>query len=476
MTTRSLAPAAAMLWLLCGPPAHAAPGRGPEGIWLGALDLGAVKLRLALHVDRKPDGSLHATLDSLDQGATGLPVDRITITGSVVRFEAAKLRATFEGKLDGDTLSGTFTQGQPLPLALSRVDKIEAPRRPQTPHRPFPYREEEVAISVAAAPRDPKRAGETIMLGGTLSLPAGAGPFPAVVFITGSGAQDRDETILDHKSFLVISDALVRRGIATLRLDDRGVGASGGADDRLTTLDFVEDVRREFAWLAARPEIDKRALGLIGHSEGGLISAIVASEDDRARFIVMLAGPGMTGERISYAQQALLARAAGVSEAQIHQDHVATERLYQRLRIARTDAEVDVAITAFVEADPQHRQERESARKQLRLPWVRTFLALDPVPYLEKVRVPVLAMSGERDIQVSKENLTLIERALSRGKNRDATIKLVPGINHMFQRCVTGLPGEYGTIEETFAPEALQLVTDWITARAAGLRKEPGAR
>jgi len=333
-----------------------------------------------------------------------------------------------------------------------------------------------VAISVAAAPRDPSHTGETIMLGGTLSLPAGAGPFPAVVFITGSGSQDRDETILDHKPFLVISDALVRRGIATLRLDDRGVGASGGASDRLTTLDFVEDARRELAWLAARPEIDQRALGLVGHSEGGVISAIVASQDDRARFIVMLAGPGMTGERISYAQQAVLARAAGVSEAQIHQDRVATERLYQRLRGARTDAEVDVAITAFVEADPQHRQERESARKQLRLPWVRTFLALDPVPYLEKVRVPVLAMSGERDIQVAKENLALIERALSRGKNRDATIKLVPGINHLFQHCITGLPGEYSTIEETFAPEALQLVTDWITARAEALRKEPGAR
>jgi pimeloyl-ACP methyl ester carboxylesterase len=474
--TRSLAPVAAMLWLVCGPPAHAAPDRGPEGIWLGALDLGAVKLRLALHVDRRPDGSLHATLDSLDQGRTGLPVDHIAITGSVVRFEAAKLRATFEGKLDGDTLVGTFTQGQALPLALSRVAKIEALVRPQTPRRPFPYREEDVAISVAAAPRDPERAGETIVLGGTLSLPAGAGPFPAVVFITGSGSQDRDETILEHKPFLVISDALVRRGIATLRLDDRGVGASGGADDRLTTLDFVEDVRHALAWLAARPEIDKRALGLIGHSEGGVISAIVASQDNRARFIVMLAGPGMTGDRISYAQQALLARAAGVSEAQIQKDRVATERLYHRLRGARTDAEVDVAITAFVDADPQHRQEREAARKQLRLPWLRTFLALDPAPYLEKVRVPVLAVSGERDIQVSRENLALIERALSRGKNRDATVRLIPGLNHLFQHCATGLPGEYGTIEETFAPEALQMVTDWIAAWAEAVRKEPGAR
>jgi len=222
---------------------------------------------------------------------------------------------------------------------------------------------------------------------------------------------------------------------------------------------------------APRPEIDKRALGLIGHSEGAEISAIVASQDDRARFIVMLAGPGMTGDRILYAQRAVVARAAGVSEAQIQQDRAARERLYQRLRTARTDAEVDVAITAFVEAEPQLRWEREAERNQLRSPWLRTALALDPVPYLEKVRVPVLAVSGERDIQISKENLALIERALSRGKNRDATIKLVSGVNHLFQHCVTGLPGEYATIEETFAPEALQLVTDWTAARAAVLRK-----
>ncbi|HEY0481290.1 MAG TPA: alpha/beta fold hydrolase [Kofleriaceae bacterium] len=468
---RWMAPAAALMVLLCGPPAHAGPGKGPEGIWLGVLDLGALKLRLAFHVDRRPDGSLHATLDSLDQGLTGIAVDRAIITGSSVKFELAKLHASFEGKLDGDALVGTFTQGKPLPLALSRVDKIEAPRRPQQPRRPFPYREEEVSISVAAAPRDPRRAGETITLGGTLSLPAGAGPFPAVVFVTGSGPQDRDETIFDHKPFLVISDALVRRGIATLRLDDRGVGKSGGAGEQLTTLDFVEDVRSELGWLAARPEIDQRAIGILGHSEGGLIGPIVASQDHRARFVVMLAGPAMTGDRILVAQAALIARAAGVGEAKIAGERTASEQLYRRLRAARTDADADAAITAFIDADPQRRHDGDAIRKQLGSPWIRTFLAIDPVPYLEKVHVPVLALAGERDLQVPKDNLPIIERALQHGKNRDATVKLIPGVNHLFQHSATGAPSEYGAIEQTFAPEALQLVTDWIVARAAALQK-----
>lgn len=457
--------------LLCGPVASASPGTGPEGTWLGVLDTGALKLRLAFHVDKQPDGSLRATLDSLDQGATGIPVDRAVLTGQAVRFEMTRLGATFEGKLDGDTLVGTFTRGKPLPLALSRVDRIDPPKRPQHPTRPFSYREEEVSIPVAAAPLDPKRAGETIALAGTLSLPAGDGPFPAVVFVTGSGPQDRDETVAGHKPFLVISDALVRRGIATLRLDDRGVGTSGGTAEHATTLDFVEDVRSELGWLAARPEIDRRAIGVLGHSEGGLIAPIVASKDDRARFIVMLAGPAMTGERTLYAQQALIQRVSGFSEAKIQHERAASEQLYKRLRVARSDAEADAAIDAYVAADPADRQEREAARKLLRSPWLRTFLVLDPVPYLSKLRVPVLALSGERDLQVPRDNVPLLERAFQRGGNRDAKVVLVPGVNHLFQHTATGAPAEYSTIEETFAPEALQLVTDWIAARAAALRK-----
>jgi fermentation-respiration switch protein FrsA (DUF1100 family) len=449
--------------------AGAAP-KGPEGIWLGALDVGAIKLRLAFHVERKPDGTLTSTVDSIDQKAMGIPVARTTLEGDTLRLELPTLAARFEGKLAGDKLVGTWTQARAMPLSLSRVDKIEPLRRPQTPSRPFPYTEEEVAISVAAAPLDPARKSERITLAGTLTLPPGNGPFPAVVFITGSGPQDRDETILEHRPFLVLADALTRRGIATLRVDDRGVGKSGGKPQGCTTLDFVEDVRAELDWLAERPEINRAGIGVLGHSEGGLIAPIIATKSDRARFVVMLAGTGMTGEQIMYAQNALIERAEGASEEQIKRDRIDSQRLYETLRAAKSDADVEAALRTFVAADPKHKAEREAAAPTIRSPWLRTFLTLDPIPYLEKVRVPVLALSGERDLQVPKENLPLIEAALRRAKNADITARVLPGLNHLFQHAKSGSPSEYSTIEETFAPEAIKLVCDWIADRARSLK------
>ena len=370
--------------------------------------------------------------------------------------------------------AGTTAAAASVPLVPSPIDNADPVpvRRPQHPERPFPYREEEVAISVLAAPHDPAST-EHIALAGTLTLPAGKGPFPAVVFITGSGPQDRDETLFGHKPFLVLSDALTRRGIATLRIDDRGVGKSTGSPDVGTTLDFAEDVGSELAWLAARPEIDKRALGVVGHSEGGLIAPIVAAGSARARFIVMLAGTGMPGAQILSAQLALIARAAGEPETKIECDRVDAGRMFARLIATRTDAELDAALRAFVDADPPHRAQREAltARIQQQRAWMRTFLALDPVPYLEKVRVPVLAIAGDHDLQVPKENLPLIDAALHRGKSPDITTRLIPGVNHLFQHTQTGAPSEYGSLEETFAPEAIQLVTSWIVDRTARLRR-----
>lgn len=451
-------------------PASSAPG--PEGLWLGTLDVGAMKLRLAFHIERAPDGSLHATIDSLDQSARGLPVQTASYADGTVRLELARPPARFEGKLDGDKLVGTWTQGRSWPLTLSRIEHLEPRHRPQDPTRPFPYREQEVAISVREAPLDPART-DRITLGGTLTLPPGDGPFPAVVFITGSGPQDRDETVFDHKPFLVLSDALTRRGIATLRVDDRGVGASGGGRKDLTTYDFVEDVAGELAWLAARPEIDPRAIGVIGHSEGGLIGPMVAAKTDRARFVVMLAGPGMVGAPLVVAQRVLVERATGVPEPQIQRDRLDLEKLLGKLRTTASDADLDAATRAYLAADPGHQAERETIATTFRAPWSRAFLALDPVPYLEKVRVPVLAIAGENDLQVPRDNIPLIAAALRRAKNPDATAKLLPGLNHLFQHSRTGSPTEYSAIEETFAPEAIQLVGDWIVERAGRMRRGP---
>jgi uncharacterized protein len=471
MVIRSIAMSLVVSLLGLGLARAAPPARpGPEGIWLGALDAGPVKLRLAFHIERGADGALHATLDSLDQGARGIPVAKVSYQPPRLHLELAQPSAQFDGTLAGDTLTGTWTQGQPVPLVMARVDKLEEAKRPQTPTRPFPYREEEVAITVHATPLDPASPAP-ITLAGTLTVPPGDGPFPAVVFITGSGPQDRDETLFGHKPFLVLSDALTRRGIATLRVDDRGVGKSTGSAARATTLDFAEDVAAELAWLAARPEIDKRAIGVIGHSEGALIGPIVASRSERVRFVVMLAGTGMPGAQILMAQRALISRADGVSEAKIARERTQGEALYRALRVARTDAQMDAAIATYIAADPEHQAQAALISKMLRTPWMRTFLRLDPIPYLEKVHVPVLALAGALDLQVPKDNLPRIEAALRRAKNPDVTTRLLPGLNHLFQHTQTGAPEEYRTNEETFAPEAIQLVCDWVAARAARLRR-----
>ncbi len=454
--------------------AYAAPPvatKGPGGIWLGTLDAGAAKLRLAFHVTMDDKGALTTTMDSLDQGAKGLPVAKTTYTTSTLRFELPNLGVTFEGRLEGDTLKGTFTQGKAMPLTLTRVDRIEGPKRPQTPKRPFPYREEEVSITVSEWPRRPTRGSVGVKLAGTLTLPPGKGPFPAMLLVTGSGPQDRDETIFDHKPFLVLADALTRAGIATLRFDDRGAGKSEGSLKDLTTLDFVEDALEELRWLASRPEIDKRALGIIGHSEGALIAPILATRDNAVRLVVMLAGTGETGDKILVDQAELINRANGAPAARLAQDRKDFTAFYAAAKAARSDAELEAAFTALLASDPSEKDARQRLGKLLHDPWLRAFLTLDPAPYLQQVRVPILAIGGEKDLQVPPSNLPVIEAALRRAKNPDPTVKVLPGLNHLFQHARNGSPSEYSANEETFALEALKLVTDWVVERAARARR-----
>lgn len=452
--------AAVVAIALCGwlAGARADPAKpGVEGAWAGTLEAGGAKLRLVLHVARGADGAWSATMDSLDQQAVGIPFDKVSFQAPTLHVEQSKLHAVFEGALAGDTLTGTWTQGQAFPLTLTRQEV----RRPQRPLPPFPYREQEVTIAVQPQ----------LALAGTLVIPAGKGPFPAAVFITGSGPQDRDETLFDHKPFLVLADALARRGIASLRVDDRGVGKSQG-DRSGTTLDYAADAQKLVAWLAARPEIDRRAVGVIGHSEGGVIGPIAATRTADIRFVVMLAGSGLPGDQVILAQSEALLRASQATPAQVAAAHATNEKLYTQLRAARGDAAWQAVVTKFLADMPAARDQE----RVLRSAWLRVFLTLDPAPYLAKLRVPVLAISGDRDRQVTPENLTAIEAALRRGKNPDATVKQIAGVNHLFQHAATGLPQEYGTIEETIAPEVLQLVTDWVVQRAAKLRGVPAAR
>jgi pimeloyl-ACP methyl ester carboxylesterase len=465
-------------------PNAATPVRqGIAGSWQGTLDLG-IKLRIVFNIAKSDDGKLSGTLDSPDQAANGIRISEITFAGDALRLAVKSIGGSFEGKLDaaaGEIAGHWAQEGQLLPLTLKPIDKPPELNRPQVPKKPYPYDEEEVSYENQTA---------GIKLAGTITLPRTKGPFPAVLLISGSGAQDRDESLLGHKPFLVLADDLTRRGIAVLRVDDRGVGGSTGNSVTATTADFVGDVMAGVEFLKSRQEIDPRRIGLVGHSEGGLIAPAAAVRTDDIAFIVLIAGPGVTGEEILYAQGALIMRAGGASDEAIAKQRTQQEQMFAIVKdfdkqVAGQSGTVlgDAAEAAkeklkqLVVAAPAELPEdqRKTARIQgeaqprlLLSNWFRYFLTYDPRPALAKVRCPVLAVIGERDLQVPpKDNLLEIERALKAGGNADYTLRELPGLNHLLQTCKTGSPAEYGQIEETISPDALALIGEWIVERAS---------
>jgi fermentation-respiration switch protein FrsA (DUF1100 family) len=456
---------------------YAAAPEDPVGLWMGTLDAGGAKLRIVFHVGRDPDGSVHATADSLDQGASGLQVDSFTITDGTLRIEMKAIGGSFEGKLsaDGNSAEGQWRQsGASLPLTLERVDKVPEVKRPQVPVKPYPYVEEEVSYQNAAA---------GVKLAATLTYPKSGGPFPAVVLITGSGAQDRDETVFGHKPFLVLSDYLTRRGIAVLRADDRGVGGSTGDVSKATTEDFAGDALAGVAYLKTRREIDPERVGLLGHSEGADIAPLCAARSRDVAFIVLLAGSGVDGEQIILKQQDLISRALGMPDDQVAKQRAETEEVLaivkQEKDSAAAEKRIGEAITARFAAMTEGQKKAagvtpesvegaiQAATAQMLSPWFRFFLTYDPAPALREVRVPVLAVWGEKDLQVPPaQNLPVVEAALKAGGNTHYTVKELPGLNHLLQTATTGSPTEYTQIEETISPAALQLIADWILANA----------
>jgi pimeloyl-ACP methyl ester carboxylesterase len=456
------------------PPATPPRARTLEGNWQGSLKVTAFELRLAFHVtpSKEAPDTLTATFDSLDQGAKGLPVDSVALAeDGTARFTLKKLASSYEGKLsaDGTQIDGEWTQrGAKMPLVMKRVDKVAEVRRPQTPVKPYPYTE--IALQVE------NKAGD-VTLAGTLTVPEGKGdgPFPAAVLISGSGAQDRDETILGHKPFLVLADELTRRGIAVLRVDDRGVGGSSGKTMSSTSEDFTGDILAEVAALKARPEIDPARIGLIGHSEGGLIAPMVAARSSDVAFIVLLAGPGLPGEQLLIQQGQLIRKAEQVGD---RGEQVAHDAQLRALEIIKSEPDAKVAAEkiraiikeALAKMSDEERKEAgdltAAIEAQVQLgtsPWLRFFLTYDPRPALEKVRCPVLALNGEKDVQVApRENLGAIAAALKAGGNARVQTQELPGLNHLFQTCQTGSLTEYSRIEETIAPSALKRIGDWV--------------
>jgi pimeloyl-ACP methyl ester carboxylesterase len=438
---------------------------GVEGNWQGALDVGAFKLRLVLKISKSADGKLTATVDSLDQNAKDLVVDTITLQDGTLNFEMKALGASYVGTLskDGSQLTGKFTQGGAVfPLEFKRVTDLSQMElnRPQTPKKPYPYKEEEVSY---------ENKQDQVKLAATLTLPSGDGPFPAVVLITGSGPQDRNESLLGHQPFLVLADYLTRRGVAVLRADDRGVGGTskGGPND--TTENYAADALAGVEFLKTRKEINARQIGLIGHSEGGMAAPMAAAKSNDVAFIVLMAGPGIPGEKLLTKQIGLIAEAECEKEVaraiaegrqlmatvvQEKDDAVARQKLHEGA-VKRTEAAKKKIDAQLANADAQS--------AVWATPWFRYFLSFDPRPTLMKVRVPVLAINGEKDLQVpAKEDLEGIEEALKAAGNKDYKIVLLPNLNHLFQTTKTGAPSEYAEIEETLAPILLQTIGDWI--------------
>jgi len=454
--------------------ARATDASGPvvEGAWTGTLDAMGTKLRIVFRVAKYADGSWKTLLDSPDQGVKDIPVSETVIKGDSLIFKSAAVMGTYEGLIqpDGKTVLGTWKQGgTSFPLTLSKTDQAPTVNRPQEPKPPFPYKQEEVAFKN-------EKAG--IVLSGTLTLPEQGGPFAAVVMITGSGPQDRDEQLFGHKPFLVIADYLTRRGVAVLRCDDRGIGKSTGDFAKATSVDFASDVLAAVAFLKSRKDVDPERIGLAGHSEGAIIAPMVASQSKDVAFVILLAGPGMSGEKLMYLQAARIYQAMGVDEKTISKNEATQREMFEVLSSEKDDAVAEKKLRKILNEAAEGMTADEKAKtkfseamidmqiKQVLTPWYRFFLAYDPVVELNRLHCPVLALWGEKDLQVPpKENMPLVEQALKEAGNNEAVLKVLPGLNHLFQTANTGSISEYAQIEETFSPAALTVIGDWIAER-----------
>jgi pimeloyl-ACP methyl ester carboxylesterase len=440
------------------------------GQWNGILEVSGIQLRLVFNIT-KTDTGYSSTMDSPDQGAKGIPVTSTNFENPILNLKVLAAGIEYEGVLKEGIITGTFKQrGQSFALDLKRenIEKVKLVR-PQEPVKPYPYTSEEITF---------KNEKANITLAGTLTFPAKEGNFPAVILITGSGPQNRDEELLGHKPFLVLSDYLTRNGIAVLRYDDRGTAESKGDFKTATSADFATDVEAAIAYLKTRKEINKKKIGLIGHSEGGMIAPLVASKSEDVSFIVLLAGPGIKGSELLLLQQELIGRASGVSESDLQKskeiNSAAFDMVIKTTNTEKLKSELTNYLIQKSKESPDSPKTEEMSDsvmikvqvEQITSPWMLYFLRYDPTPILQKVKCRVLSLNGEKDLQVPpKENLVAIKAALTKGGNKNATAIELPYLNHLFQESKTGLPAEYAQIEQTFSPVALAEITKWIKQR-----------
>jgi len=432
-----------------------------EGTWQGALETNGMRFRLQLRISHDEQGHLIASMDSIDQGINGFRAATATQSGSAVHLDLPAVRGGYDGDLSAtnNSISGTWRQGgSPTPLNFKRSDQIPELRRPQIPVKPYPYRVEDLSFPNAKA---------GISLAATLTVPRGPGPFPAAILLAGSGPFDRDEADSGHRPFLVVADHLTRKGVAVLRYDKRGIGKSTGDYEAATTADFASDSEAALAFLKSRKEIDARRIGIIGHSEGGIIAPMIASRSSDVAWIVLLAGPATKGEETLLLQSDLITRAAGMTNDQVALSLDFDRQSYNLVRRETDRAVLEGKLEDLVKTSglgpsmpPAFLQRQIHWTSS---PWFRYFLDYDPVPALQKTKCPVLVLGAEKDLQVPpKENLPLAKKALEDGQNKNFQVVELPGLNHQFQHCYMGLPAESRAIEETLAAEALTTISAWI--------------
>ncbi len=431
------------------------------GQWQGVLNVQKVQLPLVWHIQQKGD-TLSASLDSPLQGAKGIPVDTARFVNNLLELKINLLKASFSGRLEGDSISGTFTQmGQSFPLVLKK-GAPKAPERPQTPKPPFDYKVDEISFI------NPKE-GNT--LAGTLTTPLNKKQFPVVVLITGSGAQDRDETIFDHKPFWVIADHLTKNGIGVIRLDDRGVGGSSKGSETATSADFATDISAAVDFLISR---GYKNIGLLGHSEGGMIAPIVAATNKNVKFIISMAGPGIAIEKLMLQQTFDVAKSMGASDLEAAEKAGINKGLYDFVKTyqgANFENDFRLKIEKALEAADDTKnlppaQKQTIINQQVKIiasPWFRYFLNSNPPDYISKLKIPVLAINGNKDVQVNGEqNIAGWQASLKKARNKNFETRVLPGLNHLFQEAKTGSVDEYATINQTIAPQVLELITQWI--------------
>jgi hypothetical protein len=401
-------------------------------------------------------------MDSPDQGATGIPIGRALVSADTLRLAVPSIAGQYAGVLgdSAETLTGQWVQGgQRLPLRLERTEEPPRVRRPQEPAMPLPYVSEPVAF---------RNEADGVTLRGTLTRPDTDAPVPGVVLVAGSGPSDRNATIMGHKPFLVLADALTRRGLAVLRFDERGVGQSGGTQAGATSADLAGDVAAAVEALAQQPGVQAGQVGIVGHSEGGMIAPMVATRSEQVAFLVLLAAPGLPGDVILADQLDRRTRRQGATRRIRALQSGTQQRIFEVLKQDADSADVaDQLEKIMVQAQGiSGKQMIEREIRRLMDPWLRFFITHDPRTTLREVDVPVLALAGGKDQQVAPDtNQAAIAQALNAASNPEVTVRTLEGLNHLFQTAPTGAPSEYGRIEETFDPEAIDVIASWIDAQ-----------